>query len=152
MTTAPNTQPTFIRTSNYWGITLTNEIVPGPLVGSATPKIVGTGGKNGSLIEELFVIETGNHPATVVFFFLSGPNISMNYGYCGEKAIAEKTNYTPADDTAYGVSLWRLLGPASCDAANPHRGLRLPPESTLYAGLTAAVSEPLLIVAMGGDY
>jgi hypothetical protein len=148
----PNVQPIFIRRPNFWSGAIQNETVPGAMVGAATPKKIGTAGKNGSLIEELYVLRTGNHVASFVWFFLKGPEIGLDYTVCGGQQMLAESSYVVDEPNAFSVLLWKLLSPASCDGSSPHKGLRLPPESELYVGLSVAVASPFVVVATGGDY
>lgn len=151
---APNTQPIFIRKPNFWTCELDNQTIPGPRVGSSVPELMGTGGPAGSLLEELYIVRSGNHPQTSVYFYLKN-DTDLDYVICAGLNLPEVTNYDVdnlSNAPSTSVQLWKLLSPASCDADKPHTGLRLPPDTGLYAGLTNAVSNPIICIALGGDY
>ena len=151
---AANTQPIFIKKPIVLTCELSNQTVPGPRVGSSVPQLLGKGGENGSLIEEIRISRSGDHPNTAIYLFLKSDE-SSDYVVWTRLLMEDPGSFDPEDNvysTPVSVPLHKLLSPASCDGTSPHLGLRIPPGFGLYAGVTVATSNPFILIAMGGDY
>jgi hypothetical protein len=90
---------------------------------------------------------------TTIFFYLKNDE-SGKYSAKLKKYLEDPGYYDFQDETSdvIEIELPKLLSPASCDGSSPHHGLRIPAGWGLYAGLTNAVNNPLVVVATGGDY
>lgn len=146
---AANTQPIFLDTPILWTATLTSEVV-NRSPGSAVPKLLGTGGANGSLIETIRAYPLGDNVVSVIRVF----------GGSGYTLLAEATlpvvtssgNVSAIANYPIEITLNKILSPASCDANTPNRAFRLPAGYSLYVALGTAIASGVIVVAAGGNY
>ncbi|ABA24670.1 hypothetical protein Ava_D0005 [Trichormus variabilis ATCC 29413] len=147
-----NTQPIFIKNPIIWTVTLTNEVV-NRSPGAAVPKLLGTAGTNGTLIEAIQAYPLGDIVASPLRIFLKAPS-SSDYVLLAETSLTSVSgsgNTTAIANYPIEVTLPRILFPASQTPATPNRGLRLPTGYALYAALGTATAG-VIVTATGGDY
>jgi hypothetical protein len=148
---AASTQPIFIKSPLLWTVTLTNEVV-NRSPGSAVPKLLGTAGTLGSLIESIQVYPLGDIVASPLRIFLKAPN--TDYILLTETsltAVSGSGNTSAIANYPIEVQLPKILSPASLTPATPNRGLRLPADYALYAALGTATAG-VIVTATGGHY
>ncbi|MFN6460853.1 MAG: hypothetical protein RMZ41_003270 [Nostoc sp. DedVER02] len=147
-----NTQPNFIKSAILWTVTLTNEVV-NRSPGAAVPKLLGTSGASGALIECIEICPLGDIVASPLRIFLKPPG-STEYIFRSETSLTSvsgSNNTTAIAGYPIEVQLPRILSPASQTPATPNRGLRLPAGYALYAALGTA-NAGVIVTATGGDY
>lgn len=137
-----NTQPIFFNKPLIWTAQLTNEVV-GRIPGSAVPKILGTAGVDGSLIETIGVFTESAVSSTLVRLFGRGAN---------DTGFTLLSEIETLGTISVELPLYKTCSPVSCDSAKPYRVLRLPPGYSIYLGLSQAVVPKIMVVATGGNY
>lgn len=147
---AANTQPIFFKSPILWQTTLTNEVV-GRQPGSSVPKLLGTAGSEGTLIETIQIFPLGNVSNNQLRLFRL---IGSTYTLLLETPLPSVSPSDTGAVTGYPVevTLPKTVSPATCDAATPHRTLKLPAGEVLYCALSTASSAPIMVMALGGNY
>lgn len=147
---AANTQPIFFKSPILWQATLTNEVV-GRQPGSAVPKLLGTAGSEGTVIETIQVFPLDSITATQLRFFRQ---VGSNYILLLEIPLpgASAANTNAVTGYPLEIPLLKTVSPATCDASTPNRVLKLPPGESLFVALSIASSAPIMVLAAGGNY
>ena len=141
---AANTTPIFPLTPINWHAKLTNQTTPRD-ISTQVPVLLGTAGKNGTLIHTIFVAHLGQNVATVVRLYEKNSDDTA-YFLLRELTLAA---ITAASDTAEIAPVAFTL-PAILPSGNT--GLHLAPESSLYLGLGTAIAGGVIVHALGGNY
>ena len=141
---AANTLPIFPLTPVNWNICIASQVTP-RVITTQAPVLLGTAGKNGTLIHTLFIQHLGTNAATVARLYHKDEAEAI---FC---LIAELTlpGITAATETG-GLDTLKFNLPDILPTGN--KGLHLAPNASLYMGLGAAITPGIQVWALGGNY
>lgn len=139
---AANTTPIFPLTPFNWQVKLTTQIAVRDVT-TQVPVLLGTAGKNGSLIHTVYAAPLGNNVASILRLYLS-----QNAGYA---LLAELT--LPAITTAgESNAIDRVVVTLPAMLPSGNTGLHLAPDAGLYAALGTAIAAGVQVCALGGNF
>jgi len=146
--------PAFIGKGEFgeWAVRLTNQTSVRSSVPPATSALA-TGASGSSVIESITARALGANVASFLFLHVFKSS-TQQYFYVGGIALPATTEPSAGSDIASGVVslvLPGLLFPAPQAAGALFTGIRLAPNSVLFASLQVAVAAGWDVYANGGD-
>lgn len=146
---AVNVQPIYPKTPFTWTTKFSNQVLP-RFLGSETPTLLGTVADCGGLIHNIEAVPLGDNVATLLLLFLRLDEGSGSYFLITETAlplITASTITAPIAKVTISLPDVSILSDTGS-----RKAMHLPPNASIYAGLTVAIAAGVNLVIRGGEY